>query len=929
MTELLKGKATAFTWGEQQQTAFDFVRDRLLRGVHLASPDFSLPFHLATDASEDGKGGELYQLPTIPIDKQYPYCAQLHAADLHAVILFLSKAFNETERLKPPFYLEGDSLLWGTHKCRYYAVSSPYPLYTYSDHMPLNWMNKTEKGPISSFIIERLSDIETIHQYIPGRLNTIPDSCSRFPMLGPKTLETRGYKNSVEEVLQRLPAKLKGSTIVHFHGGKQTSELRAILKVWVTNVSALTPFSPPRFGPPPTSDIAVMTPRSEIAPVMLATYLLSNVPFVLLLPVDLVDAARKPNIFAGAPHEEIAERLKRAGKLTILQAQMIWIIGNLPDCAPVETFSARLRTPAPVTGFRHPLPGEPGETEDELDLVEGAVPRTLEAWAHAQQADESFHGILEAIDDKAQRQGLWIHAKANANPTIIVPANCQELLVRDTHERMFHLAHAKVFAMLQQSYSWPGMKTSVRKILADCPACELTKARQNTAHGLFSALPSHAPRAKWCMDFQGQGTALTGETEALALIDPTSRYVVVIPLANREARTWLQPFLDRIVFTFGAPDILHSDAAPEFLSEAVALLAKAVDMKTTTTMGHNAKGNGTIEVFWRFWNRCLRLLPDDHYVRWPDFASRIAFAHNTAQHESIGSVAPFQVYHGTPARNSLTSALVEEPDVDENRELCLPGEFAEAVAVSTRIFCQLAANHDTFVKNETAARLNLTGSAKTFQVGDKVKVRVPPTASQLEETGRRAKHITAWRGPCTIVERLSATTYSAVDDTSQRRYERSIANLLPYRAKRAKVNADAAYSPTYSEPFAEDELIAVRDEPAGPIYLARIMYVDPTEIRVHYYGCTEIALANATFKPCWHTQLTNDILLSVEVPESYGARPRDNPDPHVEYSGRLQLKDLHTVLVARKLELTKANKLRFRSIRALAPVNDQIFRFER
>ena len=52
------------------------------------------------------------------------------------------------------------------------------------------------------------------------------------------------------------------------------------------------------------------------------------------------------------------------------------------------------------------------------------------------------------------------------------------------------------------------------------------------------------------MDFQGQGTALTGETEALALIDPTSRYVVVIPLANREARTWLQPFLDRIVFTF-------------------------------------------------------------------------------------------------------------------------------------------------------------------------------------------------------------------------------------------------------------------------------------------------------------------------------------------------------------------------------------------
>jgi hypothetical protein len=171
------------------------------------------------------------------------------------------------------------------------------------------------------------------------------------------------------------------------------------------------------------------------------------------------------------------------------------------DCAPIETFAARLRTPAPVTGFQHPLPGEPGETEDELDLVEGAVPRTLEAWAHAQEADEGFSAMLETIEDKAQRQGLWIHAAANANPTIIVPATYQELLVRDTHERMFHLAHAKVFALLQRSYSWPGMKTTVRKILADCPACELNKARQNTAHGLFSALPSHGPRAKWCMDF--------------------------------------------------------------------------------------------------------------------------------------------------------------------------------------------------------------------------------------------------------------------------------------------------------------------------------------------------------------------------------------------------------------------------------------------
>ena len=86
------------------------------------------------------------------------------------------------------------------------------------------------------------------------------------------------------------------------------------------------------------------------------------------------------------------------------------------------------------------------------------------------------------------------------------------------------------------------------------------------------------------MDFQGQGTAVTGETEVLALIDPTSRYVVAIPLRDRQASTWLQPFLDRIVFTFGAPDVLHSDDAPEFLSEALPLLAKSIYRQNEPTL---------------------------------------------------------------------------------------------------------------------------------------------------------------------------------------------------------------------------------------------------------------------------------------------------------------------------------------------------------
>ncbi len=539
--------------------------------------------------------------------------------------------------------------------------------------------------------------------------------------------------------------------------------------------------------------------------------------------------------------------------MTILATQMTWVLGNMDDCHPVEIFSNTLRTPAPVTGFvyyeRTNERGNIGAVlpDEELDdEVEGTLPRTMEAWVRAQKRDLEFDELLKFVPDRAVRFDLWIKAAPEETPSIIVPKAVQEQLVRDTHARMQHLGSAKVFAILKRSYFWPDMKKGTRKILENCPECEVNKARQHTAHALFHANSVHAPRARWCMDFQGQGTAITGETEVLALIDPTSRYVVVIPLRGRQASTWLQPFLDRIVFTFGAPDILHSDDAPEFQSEALQLLAKSADIKSTTTLGHNARGNSTIEVWWRFGNRCLRLLSDEHYVRLPEFASRIAFSYNSPPLEGFGSVSAFQIFHGTDPRNILASSLTDPPTLTEDEELALPAQFAEAVAISTGVFASLAKTHDQFVKAETAARLNEKGSSKIFQIGDKVKVRVPPTQSQLLETGRRSKHITAWRGPCTVLERLSSTSYAVIDDTTKRRYERVVSNMLPYRAVKAKKNADAQYNQHYSQPLAEGEFIAIRDDVSGPYYVAEIMAVNEKSINLHYYGCTEVVLLGSS-----------------------------------------------------------------------------------
>ena len=112
------------------------------------------------------------------------------------------------------------------------------------------------------------------------------------------------------------------------------------------------------------------------------------------------------------------------------------------------------------------------------------------------------------------------------------------------------------------------------------------------------------------------------------------------------------------------------------------MLAAAAEIETTTMLGHDATGNSFVEVFWRHWNRAMRILPEDQCKRWPELASRICFAYDAAAHSSLGNLSPFETYHGIPAR-SLFAPLIPTADVDAalpSVDLADPAAFAKSVA---------------------------------------------------------------------------------------------------------------------------------------------------------------------------------------------------------------------------------------------------------
>ena len=58
----LTRKGVPWNWSEECDAAFESLRSACLANTILAAPDYTKPFCVAGDASDDGKGVQLYQL---------------------------------------------------------------------------------------------------------------------------------------------------------------------------------------------------------------------------------------------------------------------------------------------------------------------------------------------------------------------------------------------------------------------------------------------------------------------------------------------------------------------------------------------------------------------------------------------------------------------------------------------------------------------------------------------------------------------------------------------------------------------------------------------------------------------------------------------------------------------------------------------------
>ena len=157
-------KDVTFTWGKEQDDAFNTLKHELVKAPVLAHPDPTRPFVVTTDASKVGLGGELSQE-----DAQ----GQLHP------VAYFGRALTKRERSYPTYDREVMVMRDTLKHFRYYLLGAQVVMRT--DHKPLLKILE-QKDPFGrrATLMRDIAEFEPRIEFILGQDNHMADALSRI-----------------------------------------------------------------------------------------------------------------------------------------------------------------------------------------------------------------------------------------------------------------------------------------------------------------------------------------------------------------------------------------------------------------------------------------------------------------------------------------------------------------------------------------------------------------------------------------------------------------------------------------------------------------------------------------------------------------------------------------------------------------------------
>ena len=333
---------------------------------------------------------------------------------------------------------------------------------------------------------------------------------------------------------------------------------------------------------------------------------------------------------------------------------------------------------------------------------------------------------------------------------IYVPESLRENLISKTHLDYGHIGYSKVLRLISIKFFWPKMNDDIKNSIEKCLVCQRNKLSRIKPLGELKQFgPATKPFQVISIDTVGGFSGYNSTKQYIHVaIDNFTRYVWTLASRTQSSKDFVN--LINYIKQTNKPEMILADRYTGIKSSEFQNYLKRNEIKITFITVNSPQSNGMCERVNQTLTNRLRCKINDgnHGTCWPKLLKTITDEYNFTPHDVTGFPPSYLMFGIT--KNEF--------------ETYLPLEKARENAVQNS-----QKNHDTnkfyFDKKRNKAK---------FNEGDKVLV-IDKSALQ------RRKLESIYKGPFTIIKRLSDVLYEVESDKKGRKSDTfHVRNMLKF-----------------------------------------------------------------------------------------------------------------------------------------------------
>lgn len=228
-----------------------------------------------------------------------------------------------------------------------------------------------------------------------------------------------------------------------------------------------------------------------------------------------------------------------------------------------------------------------------------------------------------------------------------------ELLTFFHNDKIFggHSGQKRLYARLRSQYTWKNMRKDVARFVKGCSKCQLTKVVTKNKEPLFLTETPQKPFDLVVIDTIGPlPISEYGNKYAITMICDLSKYLVFIPIPNKEAPTVAKAILSHFILIYGLIKKILTDLGTEYINSVLDELCTLLQMTHNKSTAYHHQTVGTAERSHRTFNEYVRAYIANNILEWEDYSRYFTFCYNISQHSSFQhTYSPYElVFCKTP-----------------------------------------------------------------------------------------------------------------------------------------------------------------------------------------------------------------------------------------------------------------------------------------